>query len=757
MEFEPHNRVNQMNTDSANIDSVNAEAFASVDYFTTSKKHLHAELERIDLLIQSHLALLQSHFSNNDNFRGLYISEQDVSNAIHKPIGEPWWLTLNLKIDQDNLVQELHQFQESIEQAITVSVTKGIQLRLHELVKAFQLNPIEKDILLLALATEVDLRYELIFAYLQDDMTKRYLTQDLLFNFLQAVQPDQSRPRQYLTPDSKLIKHKLINVFEDPNRKYASSLNKIVKVPSRVIEHLFSTQTVISFSTMPWQLYLVGTVSKNADYHPDSAQQIDLNCRRLCQQQEQAILAIQGEEGCGKFYAASQISNSRGRGLLKVDFTQIINSNSHSLTDWLKLLIRESKLLNADIFFQKFYLCPPESYQTYREIIYTDLAEAGCVVFIDEQQLWLPQLSHSEVELINLSILQLPFSQRVDYWNHSISDRCDGDCVAEINYLADRFKYSPGQIDKVVNTAVQLAKSEEEQSNFGINHLRHACRLNSSLKLNQLARCVEPKFHWEDIVLEAGKLKQLKAMSTRVRYRCKVFEEWGFEEKLSLGKGVAALFSGPPGTGKTMAAEIIANSLSLELYKVDLSLIVSKYIGETEKNLSKIFAEAETSNAVLFFDEADALFGKRTEVKSSHDRYANVEVAYLLQKMEEFNGITIMATNLQQNMDEAFVRRLAFIIRFPFPENNERLKIWQQIWPKNIQLASDIDLSFMARQFKLAGGSIKNIALAAAFLAAEENTEVEMKHIVRSTQSEFEKQGRTSVAADFGEYGHLLG
>jgi SpoVK/Ycf46/Vps4 family AAA+-type ATPase len=231
-----------------------------------------------------------------------------------------------------------------------------------------------------------------------------------------------------------------------------------------------------------------------------------------------------------------------------------------------------------------------------------------------------------------------------------------------------------------------------------------------------------------------------------------VLSDWGFGAKLSLGKGVNALFAGPSGPGKTMATEIIASELGLDLYKIDLSGVVSKYIGETERNLDRVFSAAEDANAILFFDEADALFGKRSEVRDSHDRYANIEISYLLQKMEEYEGLAILATNLKANLDEAFTRRLAFTIHFPFPDEASRLRIWRGIWPASMSLDSGVDLEFLARQFKLSGGNIKNIALSAAFLAAESNTLVTMSHLLHATGREFQKLGKPLGGDQLGPY-----
>jgi SpoVK/Ycf46/Vps4 family AAA+-type ATPase len=221
-----------------------------------------------------------------------------------------------------------------------------------------------------------------------------------------------------------------------------------------------------------------------------------------------------------------------------------------------------------------------------------------------------------------------------------------------------------------------------------------------------------------------------------------VLEEWGLGRKLVSSEGVTLLFAGPPGTGKTMAAEIIAGELGLDLFKIDLSTIVSKYIGETEKNLERIFTEAESSNAILFFDEADALFGKRSEVRDSHDRYANIEISYLLQRMEAYDGVTILATNLRANLDDAFTRRLQFAVDFPFPEEVDRLRIWQTLFPPNVPRGADLDFVLLARRFKLAGGSIRNIIVSAAYLAANDGRSVTMEHLLHGTRRELQKMGR---------------
>jgi SpoVK/Ycf46/Vps4 family AAA+-type ATPase len=263
-----------------------------------------------------------------------------------------------------------------------------------------------------------------------------------------------------------------------------------------------------------------------------------------------------------------------------------------------------------------------------------------------------------------------------------------------------------------------------------------------------LAQKIKPIYGWDDIVLPDDQMRQLREIANHSKYRHTVMGEWGFAKKFSLGHGVTALFAGPSGTGKTMAAEVLANELALELYKIDLSGIVSKYIGETEKNLNRIFNAANDSNAILFFDEADALFGKRSEVKDAHDRYANIEIAYLLQKMDEYSGIVILTTNLQKNMDDAFLRRLRFIINFPFPDAKYREKIWLNVFPDSTPVSPDVMFSELAKKIEISGGGIKNISLRAAYLAAEANKDIQLDHLIIASKYELKKKGSPYVDVD---------
>jgi hypothetical protein len=271
-----------------------------------------------------------------------------------------------------------------------------------------------------------------------------------------------------------------------------------------------------------------------------------------------------------------------------------------------------------------------------------------------------------------------------------------------------------------------------------------ACRAQARIRLDALAQRIDSAVSWDDLVLPSLQQRTLHEIGARVRQRTRVYETWGFARKSSRGLGISVLFAGVSGTGKTMAAEVLANELRLDLHKVDLSQVVSKYIGETEKNLRRVFDAAEAGATVLLFDEADALFGKRSDVKDSHDRYANVEVSYLLQRMEAYRGLAILTTNMRAALDPAFLRRLAFVVEFPFPDAAMRAEIWRRVFPATTPTRG-LDWEQLAR-LSLAGGNIRSVALGAAFLAADADEPVQMKHIRQAAESEYAKLERPAPA-----------
>ncbi|HET7229005.1 MAG TPA: ATP-binding protein, partial [Longimicrobium sp.] len=273
-----------------------------------------------------------------------------------------------------------------------------------------------------------------------------------------------------------------------------------------------------------------------------------------------------------------------------------------------------------------------------------------------------------------------------------------------------------------------------------------ACRRQARPRLDDLAQRIETGAGWDDLVLPEPQARTLREIAVHVRHRARVYGDWGFGRRGARGLGISALFAGPSGTGKTLAAEVIAAELRLDLYRIDLSQVVSKYIGETEKNLRRVFDAAEEGGAVLLFDEADALFGKRSEVKDSHDRYANVEVSYLLQRMEQYRGLAVLTTNLKDSLDTAFLRRLRFVVHFPFPDAAQRAEIWRRAFPRATP-TEGLDAEKLSR-LGVAGGNIRNIALNAAFAAAGQGEPVRMAHLLYAARAELAKLERPLGATE---------
>lgn len=722
-----------------------------------------AELERVDILIQSHLLYIKNTFVSSDLYRGLYITEQDVQANMDKPLGEPWWCVDTMS--SVALSESMLHLQDSIETRRLASRHMGIHLRLDELSKLFGLSKQEIDIVLLALAPEIDTRYELMYAYLQDNVTKKYPGVDLLLNLLGQSPRDRLGLRRCFADDSPLLVYQLIELVAEPEKSHGGLLSRIVKLPQRLVDYLLDTQMIDKSLAAFCRVVESSSLYDVDELHPSVQATIEKLTGQLQHSPINSVIHLQGPEGSGRLQASLRIVHGRPGPILEVDLEPIVSGMlaatvTPTAADWDRLfrtIVREALLYNADLYFCHFDVLLTEPNKACQTALFRALTYYQGLCFLSGQAPWLARSLLTDKDFYSLELIDLAPAQRANIWRRLLAGEVAVFPDQDLLHLADRFRFNPTQIRDAIATAKQLAASSaSDTAVFDLKTLYRACRLNTNHKLSELAQHIVPRYDWDDITLEDDKLAQLHQLYSTIEHRYRVYDDWGFGDKLSLGKGVSALFSGPSGTGKTMAAEIIARRLGLDIYKIDLSSIVSKYIGETEKNLSRIFHEAETSNAMLFFDEADALFGKRTEIKSSHDRYANIEVAYLLQKLEEYDGITILATNLRKNMDEAFIRRLAFIIGFSLPGNDERTRIWQSIWPDTTPLSPDLDLTFMATQFKLSGGNIKNIALAASFMAADDGDCVEMKHLLMATQREFEKQGRASVRTDFGQYGDLL-
>jgi hypothetical protein len=384
-----------------------------------------------------------------------------------------------------------------------------------------------------------------------------------------------------------------------------------------------------------------------------------------------------------------------------------------------------------------------------------DLADSGWPVILHGSRAWEPGWARAVP--LQLDAPEIGTRDQARFWHDALDGRPDAPTnghLAPLVGATQAFHLTPPQIDRAVESGLLIALAENRD--LAARDLQAGARRQNAAGLERLARRIEPAAGWDDLVVPTDVGRQLQELAGRARQRDRVLGEWQIGGRSNRGRGITALFAGESGTGKTLSAEVIARELGLDLYVIDLSTVVDKYIGETEKNLDRIFSEADRINGVLLFDEADAIFGKRSEVRDARDRYANVEVAYLLQRMERFDGLAVLTTNLRANLDESFTRRLDVIVDFPTPDAASRHALWRMHLPTQLPQADDLDLDFLAQRFALAGGDIRNICLTAAYFAADGDGPVHMADLIRATGREYQKLGRLTLEAEFGPYLGLL-
>jgi ATP-dependent 26S proteasome regulatory subunit len=720
-----------------------------------SIKHVLAELSRVDLKIrlQAVRLRLESNQRNEDEFQGVYISEEEVDSILggHSLKGDSGLLANPDSPLLKTLTDELKRIEAEIAEIKSESLRHGDVLRLVKLGEMFRLSPFDIDALLICLLPELDLRYERLYAYLQDDVTKKSPSIELVLRLLCQSFADRLAAREAFSPQAPLLKYHLLQFDDSPSTKATSSLVKPLKVNERISSYVLGSDQIDS-QLLPFASLVKPQIGL-ADVILDDA--IKSRLIQLMQRQGKNLVCyFQGAYGAGKQTTAEALCHDFSLSLLVIDMARLLAAELPFAVAT-RLIFREAELQGTALYWDHFDLLLADDKKLHLDSLVQALQGYPGLNFLAGETPWEQTDVLSDVPFIRIHFPIPAYSARKQLWQAQLNGHLPLAQDVDLADLSNKFLFTGGQIRDAMAGARNLAlwRASEELSR---DDLYAACRAQSNQKLGTLSHKLECKYTWTDIVLPEDQMQQLHEITGYVKHHQLVYGEWSFDKKLSLGKGLNTLFAGPSGTGKTMAAGIMANELKLDIYKIDLSTVVSKYIGETEKNLAKIFKEAETSNAILFFDEADALFGKRSEVRDSHDRYANIEISYLLQKMEEYEGMVILATNLRKNMDDAFVRRMHFIVEFPFPEEEYRYRIWKNIFPKEAPLDEGVDFEFLGRQFKISGGNIKNIALSAAFLAADGDSAITMKHLIHATKREFRKMGKLCIGADFGKYHNLI-
>jgi len=656
----------------------------------------------------------------DDPFRGLYVADDHVDRLLaaagRRPIRpEP---------------APVADLRSTVEGAADRVEAVGARLRLRTLATQFGLSELDLEILLVALAPDLDARFEKLFCYLHDDVARRRASVGLALE-LTGGDPLDAAARARFDPAAPLRRGGLLLV-DDDDRPF---LTRALRVPDRVTGHLLG-QSEVDASMM-------SALRESAPLPGPEGE-------RLAAALVAGVRLVYCRQPPGAWAAAVAVGAlaRHGRQALVVELAP----GDPRPLELLRTAVREARLLDRVLVAG-----PVEELDlpAIRELTGYEREPGGLALVLYGGVPWNPAWSDTGVLGLDLHAAARRPAEGVWADALAVAGPGSGPMSTEAGPGTGlvAFRLPPDHIHRAVAAARGLAAADGAA--LSGRYLAAGARMQNGVGLGRLARRVEPSVGWADLVLPALPLAGLRHLADRVRLREQVLGDWQLRRGGGRGESVTALFAGQPGTGKTMAAEVIAAELGLDLYVIDLSSVVDKYIGETEKNLERVFAGAEGVNGVLFFDEADALFGKRSEVSDARDRYANLEIAYLLQRMETFDGLAVLATNLRANLDDAFARRLSLVVEFGKPDVLERRQLWAKCLA-GVPLAADVDLDFCAGAFELAGGDIRNIAVTVAYVAAAEAGIADMSRLMRAVQVEYRKLGRMCVEAEFGRYFPLL-
>lgn len=697
--------------------------------FRSSMDHLAAELARVDGLVREAARRARATAPDDAEMRGLYVSDAEVDALVDEPLDPPAWAATS----PDHASR-------AIEERARESERLGIELRLARLGRTFALDRFEIDVILFALLPEVDLRIGRLIGYLHDDLTRRRPSVDLVLSILCSSVGERLAARARFALPSALLRHGLVQVFTDTPAQRPPLLSHAVKVDERIIAYLHGSDA------------LDPALSLHARAVPPKRRLADLPLfaelgpkllrflRASGSAAQGPVVYLEGPFGAGQEPLAEALCHDLGVPLLVADGPSLLGPADDPPRLPLAAFGREALLSGAASLWIGADTLLDEARPAARAALLRAVTDHPGIVFLAGAARWDPAGTLGDRAFLRIALPRPGAAETQRILRDALGGEAVIDDAVDLGALTGMFRMTPGRIRDAAATARDLARYRGGP--VALADLATAFRVQHRHGLAALSRQIEAQHTWGDLVVSRDREELLREICAHVRHRSRVHGAWGFERKLSLGKGLGVLFSGPPGTGKTMAAGVLASELGLELYHVDLSSVVSKYIGETEKHLARLFDDAEATSAVLFFDEADAVFGKRTEVKDAHDRYANVETSYLLQRIDAYTGMVILASNLTKNMDEAFVRRLRFVVEFPLPGVAERRRIWERLLPHELPRADDVDLGFLAKRFDVSGGNLRNMALSAAFLAAEEGTALGMKHLLHAARREYAKMGK---------------
>ncbi len=750
--------------------------------YGSSYLHLVDELERVEVLVRAQVIrwlMLSAGYKDAGDWGMVNVSEDEIWAYLRSEFVPPAFpQTYNhataRHTDANHALPLFVEAAERMRMLIDENLAKtpgDVELRLKRLQKFAGLSPVECDVLLIALLPEFDGRYRRLFGYLQDDVEKNRPPVDLIWRTLSPCEPDPARLRASFESRAPLLRHRLIVLDHGPGDQ-APLPWRLLRLDDRVAAYLLGDDG------------LDGRLSSIAGWAPDVLERgdLDLEAKEVdellalagwLRYAPGALVLLHGPRGSGRLRSARFLAAGLERPLLIVDVPHALRSP----VDWGDLVAfayREAALAGAAIVFcgvETLIDREPGSKDRRWETLIDAADEAATVTIVTSQTAWHPLGRVGERPFVTFNLPMPNFAARRRIWLKYLK-LAQGEHTPDAHRerladeLAGGFQLSAGQIRAAIAAACWLAIGRgPEHPKLTRDALFEACRRQSGGRLSGLARRIEPRANltFESLIVPPPIKRQLLELWDRVRLRGRFFG--GLDLGAYLGRrgtgapGLVTLFTGPSGTGKTMAAEVLAHAQGVDLYKVDLASLISKWLGETEKNLSALFDEAESANAVILFDEADSLFGKRGEVKEAQDRWANLETNYLLQRIEEYAGVVVLTTNLRQNIDEAFLRRIHTIVEFPLPDAAARLKILSGLLALGLPHPSDTDLAPLVANFDLPGGSLTNVVTDATFRAlarADRDTHkppteaaVTIRDLVLAVAREYQKLGKPITKSVF--------
>ena len=710
--------------------------------YNSSEEELFDYLKIIDMILESLLENRGIHSENKLFSKGLVITEKELKAYYGIP-------PVLRKIDSmdPTLFMAVSEAFDYISERAEHTGKKVPYLRIQSVISKFELDRNELIAVLVSLIGKTDRKYERIFGFLQDDITAKDPTAGLLLTILSKIRSpyadnetverivsDKLKKYFFVPSDETGLRFPLIlnesmtGILLGQDIKFEDTLGAVLRYEENDDIPLFFEEesgpvTRLTWSVEPGQYYI-----ENDD--PDTVLHILYNSAK----------------GTGKELLVLKVKK-----LLELDdakVTKVLTDIWVHMTFCSVILAVLSEADTKKAYSEEEKIPGPANDRNFMRRIVKEFASFRVFFFGEENEPY--ELSSFGIPAINVGFPSA--EKRIRMWEYFSSDKNLQISLANnivIPDFADCHVMPYGKIKSICTHAMATARLLESDT------ITKDMLLESMLKLNNvdfssLATRVKAVYTWEDLTIADDQADILHVACDRYKVRNRVAESWGLKKKNAYGNGVSLLLYGPPGTGKTMAAQVIANELSLPLYRIDISRIFSKYIGETEKNLSEIFNAAKGANVILFFDEADALFSKRTEIKDSNDKYSNSETAFLLQKIEEYDGMSILATNYYQNFDNAFIRRITYAAHLDSPDEKQRYLLWTTILPKETKIEEGTDFHFLAGQFELSGSNIKAILYSAAYMAGANGEKLSMKHIARAMQYEYKKLGRLASSSEFG-------